>query len=80
MVYYRYWIQFPEFYCRTLLFINFIYNSLHLLIPSSQYIPPPQSGIFFNRYWNSTTFERQWSGSIISKLTLLLIKEELMNE
>ena len=28
-------------YSRTLLFIHFLYNSLHLLIPNSQSFPPP---------------------------------------
>ena len=32
--------SFPVIYSRTLLFIHSIYNSLHLLIPNSQSIPP----------------------------------------
>ena len=32
--------QFPVLYSRTLLFTHSIYNSLHLLIPNSQSIPP----------------------------------------
>ena len=35
------WIWFPVLYGRTLLLVYFIYNSLHLLIPSSHSIPPP---------------------------------------
>ena len=31
----------PVLYYRTLLFSHFMYNSLHLLIPNSQSIPPP---------------------------------------
>ena len=34
-----YWIEFPVLYSRTLLLIHSIYNSLHLLIPKSQYSP-----------------------------------------
>ena len=36
-----YWIEFPVLYSRTLSFILSIYNSLHLLIPNSQSVPPP---------------------------------------
>ena len=38
-----YWIQFPVLYCRTLLFIHFIHNSLHLIIPNSKQIPSQPS-------------------------------------
>ena len=38
-----YWIWFPVLYSGTLLFIHALYNSLHLLIPNSQFIPPPSS-------------------------------------
>ena len=34
-----FWIRFPALYSRTLLFIHPVYNSLHLLIPDSQYFP-----------------------------------------
>jgi len=37
----EYWIQFPVLYSRTLLFIQSRYNSLHLLTPNFQSIPPP---------------------------------------
>ena len=41
MVYHRIWIYFPVLCSRTLLFIHSLYNSLHLLISNSQFIPPP---------------------------------------
>ena len=36
-----YWISFPVLYSRTLLFICSMYNSLHLLTPTSHSISPP---------------------------------------
>ena len=36
-----FWIWFSVLYSRTLLFIHFIYNSLHLLTSISHSIPPP---------------------------------------
>ena len=35
-----YWIEIPELYSRTLLFIHPVYNCLHLLTPNSQPSPP----------------------------------------
>ena len=43
-----YRIQFPVLYSRTLLFIHSIYNSLHLLTPNSQSIPPSTLLALFN--------------------------------
>ena len=43
MVYLRIWIWFSVLHSRTLLFIHSVYNSLHLLIPNSQFISPPAS-------------------------------------
>ena len=37
-----YGIEFPVLYSGTLLFICSMYNSLHLLIPNSQSVPPPR--------------------------------------
>ena len=37
----RYWIKFPVLDSRILLFICSLYNSLHIIIPNSQSIPPP---------------------------------------
>ena len=37
----EYWIYFSVLNSRTLLFIHVRYNSLHLLIPNSQYFPHP---------------------------------------
>ena len=39
MVYHRI-LNIPVLYSRTLLFINSIYNDLHLLTPNSQYVFP----------------------------------------
>ena len=36
----EYWIESPVLYGRTLLFIHPTYNSLYLLIPNSQSLPP----------------------------------------
>ena len=36
----EYWVEFPVLYSRSLLIIYFIYNSVYLLIPNSQFIPP----------------------------------------
>ena len=38
-----YWIQLPVLYSRTSLLIHYIYNSLHLLTPSSHSILPPST-------------------------------------
>ena len=37
----QYWIESPVLYSRTLLFIHPVWNSLHLLIPTSQSMPHP---------------------------------------
>ena len=42
----KYWVDFPVLYSRTFqawltIFNYFIYNSVYLLIPNSQFIPPP---------------------------------------
>ena len=40
-----YWTQFLVLYSRTLLFLHCIYNRLHLLIPTSHSIPPPNPSL-----------------------------------
>ena len=40
-----YWIEIPELYSRTLLFIHPVYNCLHLLTPNSQPSPPLPASI-----------------------------------
>ena len=37
----EYWVEFPVLYSRSLLVIYFIYSSVYMSIPISQFIPPP---------------------------------------
>ena len=36
-----YWVELPVWYPRFLLIIYFIYSSRYVLVPISQFIPPP---------------------------------------
>ena len=46
----RHWITFPVLYSRSLLFIHFIYRSVHLLIPKTWLISP-QRGLVCCSLW-----------------------------
>ena len=39
----EYWVEFPVLYSRSLIVIYFIYGSVYMSIPISQFIPPPLS-------------------------------------
>ena len=49
----EYWVEFPMLYSRSLLVIYFIYSSVYILIPNSQFIPtsPPLTSTEFWIEW-----------------------------
>ena len=50
----EYWIEFPVLYSKSLLVIYFIYSSVYMSIPISQFIPSPPSPLANTRLFSTS--------------------------